>query len=99
MAKDLLHQGSIFREPGILIHRDHLVYIRVSIQNARGPMVHEGIDSGIGISQPERAQKRCGKEDVSDMACGDQENALSREFHRETKNTDFILEYHEFASP
>jgi hypothetical protein len=61
-------------------------------------MVHEGIDSGIGISEPEGAEKRCGQEDVSDMACGDQEDALSREFHRDTKSPNITLEYHESAS-
>jgi len=99
MAKDLLHQSSVFREAWVLVHRDHVVHIRVSIQNLRGPTVYERIDSGIRISEPEGAEKRCGQENVPDMACGNEEDVLSREFHRETKVANFILEYHESASP
>ncbi len=98
MAEDLFYQGGVFGEAGILVHREQVVHIRVSIQNARSPMVHERIDSGIRISQPEGAEKRCGQENVPDVACGDQENALSREFHRKTMNPDFIPDYHESAS-
>jgi hypothetical protein len=61
-------------------------------------MVHKGIDSGIRISQPKRAEKRCGQENVPDVACGDQENALSREFHREALIRGFAPEYHESTS-
>jgi hypothetical protein len=61
-------------------------------------MVHEGIDSGIRTSEPEGAEKRCGQENVPDVACGDNKNALSREFHRETMIPDFIPDYHESSS-
>jgi len=47
-----------------------------------------------------RRERRSGvfQENISDVACGDQKDVLSREFHRGTKSPDVILEYHETAS-
>ncbi len=81
-------QGGVFREAGVLVYRDHLVHIRVSIQHLRGPAVYERIDAGVRISEPEGTEERGRQENVPDMACGNQEDALSREFHREIKVSD-----------
>jgi hypothetical protein len=84
-AKNFLHQGCILQEAGVLADRDDLVHIRVSIQHIRCPAVYERIDAGIRISEPEGTEERGRQENVPDMACGNQEDVLCREFHREIK--------------
>jgi hypothetical protein len=74
-----------------LADRDDLVHIRVSIQHIRCPAVYERIDAGIRISEPEGTEERGRQENVPDMACGNQEDVLSREFHREIKVSDSIF--------